>query len=298
LPGGGAVIGHETGAEQTGADTVPERVPQMPGQDARTLSAARHQATGPGPGNLAALPSGSQPAATVSPEQARRAEWAAVAADEAYRAGDFGRARQLISHAAGLDPARASLWDTCHREITAKQLLTHAEAARQDGDHDRARALLDQCRELDPRLEARWHRHLTGVRDGYITHHEPGPATEPAAGPGRDRPRPAREPAAGHAQDTSTGPHQPGHPAQSHQRVMTRPAADRQPQPAGHGDRLAPVTQSGPTAGHQWQPAATGDARQLDAHRQREQGTPEQAVHDPGLPAEAGHPEAEQEACG
>jgi hypothetical protein len=32
--------------------------------------------------------------------------------------------------------------------------------------------------------------------------------------------------------------------------------------------------------------------------QQPEQGPPEQALHDPGLPAEAEHPEPEQEACG
>jgi hypothetical protein len=295
FPGGGAVIGHETGAA-----TAPARVQPMPGQYARTLSAAGHQATSPAPGSLAAvpLPPGTQPAATVSSEQARRAAWAAVAADEAYRAGDLGHARQLISHAAGLDPARAGLWDTCHREITAKQLLTQADAARHDGDHDRARALLEQCRELDPRLEARWHRHLTGIRDGHLTHRQPGPATEPEAGPGRSHPRPAREPAAGRALGTSTSPHQLGRPAQRHQPALTGPAADRQPQPAGHGDRPARVTQPGPTVGHQRQSAAADGGRQPDTHRQPEQGTHEQAWHDLGLPAEAEHPEPEQEACG
>jgi hypothetical protein len=297
LPGG-AVTGHETAAEQVGAAPVPERVQQMPGQDARTLSAAGYQASSPAPGSLAAMPppKGSQPSATVSPEQARRAAWAAVAADEAYRAGDFGRARQLISHAAGLDPTRAGVWDTCHREITAKQLLTQVGAARQDGDHDRAGALLDQCRELDPRLEARWHRHLTGIRHGHLTHQEPGPAPEPATGPGH--PRPAREPAAGRAPDISTGPHQPGRPVHRHQPAIIRPAADRQPQRPGHGDRPAPVAQPAPTVQHQWQPAATYGGRQPDTHRQPERGTPEQALHDPELPAQAEHPEAEQEACG
>jgi hypothetical protein len=299
VPGGG-VIGYETGAEQSGAATTPEGVQQMPGQDACTLSASGYQAASPASGSFAAVPPppGSQPPATVSPEQARRAAWAAVAADQAYRACDFGRARQLISDAADLDPTRARLWDTCYREITAKQLLTQADAARQGGEHDRAGALVEQCRELDPRLEARWHQHLTGIRDGHITQHEPATAAEPAAGPGRSHLRPAREPAAGRAPDVGTGAHQPGHSAPSHQPAVTRPAADRQPQAAGHGDRLAPVTQPGPAARHQWQPAATAGGRQPDAHRQREQGAPEQAVHDPGLPAKAEHPEAEQEACG
>jgi hypothetical protein len=272
----------------------------MPGQDARTLSAAGHQATSPAPGNPAAMPppKGSQPSATVSPEQARRAAWAAVAADEAYRAGDFGRARQLISHAAGLDPARAGLWDTCHREIIAKQLLTQADAARQDGDHHRALAFLEQCRELDPRLEARWHRHLTGIRDGHITCQEPGPATEPAAGPGRGNPRPAREPAARRVPGMSTGPQQPGHSAQSHQPAITRPAADLQPRPAGHGDRPASGTQPGPTVRHRWQPTATDDGRQPDTPQHPEQGTPGQAPHGTQRPAQAEHAEPEQEACG
>jgi hypothetical protein len=191
VPGGDAVTGHETGA------AAPERGHQTPGRSARTVPAAGYQVTSPALGNLLAAlspPPGAQLAATVSPEQARRTGWAAVAADEAYRVGDLGRARQLISHAADLDPARAGLWDTCHREITAKQLLTQADAARQDGDHDRAGALVDQCRELDPRLEARWHRHLTGIRNGHITHQEPRPATEPEAGHGRGHPGPPGKP--------------------------------------------------------------------------------------------------------
>src|SRR5207302_162989 len=80
-------------------------------------------------GSLTATPPpGWQPAPAVSRERARRAAQAAVAADEAYRAGDFGRARQLISQAAGLDPSRAGLWVTCHREIAAKQPVTQAAA--------------------------------------------------------------------------------------------------------------------------------------------------------------------------
>ena len=79
---------------------------------------------------------------------------------------------------------------------------------------------------------------------------------------------------------------------------MTSPAAGRQPHPTGHGDRTAPATQPVTTAGHQWQPTTANDGRQPDTHRQPEQATPEQAGHDPGLPAEAEPPEAEQEACG
>jgi hypothetical protein len=285
VPGGDAVTGHKTGAAALG------RGQQTPGRPAHTLPAAGHQVTSPAPGNLLAAgppPPGTQPAATVSPGQARRADWAAVAADEAYRTGDLGRARQLISHAAGLDPARASLWDTCHREITAKQLLTQADAARQDGDHDRAGALVAQCRELDPRLEARWHRHLTGIRNGHLTHHEPRPATEPEAGHGRGHPRPARETAAEPAPGKSTRPQQPSHPTQSHPPATTRPGADRHPQPADRAERPAPVTQ----------PGAAEGGRLPDMPRQPEQGTPEQAMHDPGLRAEAEYPEPEQEACG
>jgi hypothetical protein len=288
---GGDVIGHETGAEQTGGAAAPQPRQQMPGRDARDLPAAGYQVTSPAPGNLLAAvppPPRRQPAATVSPEQARRAAWAALAADEAYRAGELGRARQLISHAAGLDSARAGLWDTCHREITAKQLLTQADAARQHGDHDRAGALVEQCRELDPRLEARWHRHLTGIRNGQITHQEPRPATGSEAGHDRGHPWPARETAADRAPGKSTGLQQPSHPAQSHRPAITRPPADRQPQPAGRVERPARTTQ----------PGATEGGRLPDMPRQPEQGTPEQALHDAELHAEAEHPEPEREACG
>jgi hypothetical protein len=299
LPGG-AVIEHETAAEQTGGAVSSQQRQQMPGWYVRTLSAAGHQAASAAPGSLVAvpLPSGSRPSAIVSPEQARRAAWAAVAADEAYRGGDFGCARQLISCAAALDPTRASLWDTCHREITAKQLLTQADTARQDGDHDRAGALVEQCQELDPRLEARWHRHLTGIRNGQITHHEPEPATERAAGHGRGHSRPIREPAAEPAPGRSTSPQMSSHPAQSHHPGVTVPPAGWQPRPTAHGFRPAPVTQPGPTARHQRQPTTTEGGRPPDTPRQPEEDVPEQAVHDAELPVQAEHSEPEQEACG
>ena len=45
---------------------------------------------------------------------------AAVAANQAYRAGDLDAARQLTDQAAALDPARADLWQQHQEQITAR----------------------------------------------------------------------------------------------------------------------------------------------------------------------------------
>lgn len=299
-PDGSVLIGHHAAAEPTGGVPVPERADQMPGRYARTLTAAGYQITSPAPGSFTATPPppGWQPAVTVSPEQARRAVQAAVAADEAYRAGDFGGARQLISDAAGLDPSRAGLWEICLREITAKQLFTQAGAARQDGDQDRAGALLEQCRELDPRLEARWHRHLTGIRHGQITHRESRPDAERTAGRDRDHDRPAQGPAGERARGRGTGPRRPGAPAREPRPEITGPKAAGQPQPAPHDDRPGPAAPPGRTAGRSWQPAAPNGDRPQNPPRQPEPGTPERAAQNTAPPPQAAQPEPEQEACG
>jgi hypothetical protein len=303
---------HQHGDTQTPArHTAPVREPapdspaadqRDPGEPAEHITtappgAAGHQATSPVPGGrTAAPPPQQQPATAVTAGQDRRATQAAAAADEAYRAGDFSRARQLISHAAALDPGRASLWAACHREIAAKHLFTQATTARQDGDRDRAAALLDQCRALDPRLEARWHRHLTGIRHGQLTRRPPGPTAERANGDGRGHPPRARQPAAGHAPGTTAEPQPPGTPARTPQPATTGPPADGQPHPARHVGRPAQAAPPGPTARNPRQPALSGGGRPQP--RQPEHGTPEPAAPATAPPTPAGQPEPEQEACG
>ena len=81
---------------------------------------------------------------------------AAVAANQAYRAGDLDQARQLIDQAAALDPSRARLWQQHREQIAARRLILDARAAHAAGDRQRADKLLGDARQLDPRMPAVW----------------------------------------------------------------------------------------------------------------------------------------------
>ena len=81
---------------------------------------------------------------------------AAVAANQAYRAGDLDQARQLIDQAAALDPSRAGLWQQHREQIAARRLILDARAAHAAGDQQRADKLLGDARQLDPRMPAIW----------------------------------------------------------------------------------------------------------------------------------------------
>ena len=103
-----------------------------------------------------------QPEHTVEPSRgpgdSRRmdANRAAVAANQAYRAGDLDQARQLIDQAAALDPSRAGLWQQHREQIAARRLILDARAAHAAGDQQRADKLLGDARQLDPRMPAIW----------------------------------------------------------------------------------------------------------------------------------------------
>lgn len=113
-----------------------------------------------------------------------RANRAAAAANQAYRAGDLAAARQLTDQASALDPARADLWQQHQEQITARRLILDAQAAHADGDHQRVQELLGQARELDPRMPAIWDGDLPGLPpSGTARHHR-----EHAAEPGPDGP--------------------------------------------------------------------------------------------------------------
>jgi hypothetical protein len=129
-----------------------------------------------------------------------QANRAAVAANQAYRAGDLDRARQLVDQAAAADPSRAGLWQQHRKQIAARRLIHGARAAHADGNHQRADKLLQDARQLDPRMPALW--------DGDL------PALPPA--------RPARQ-----ARDRDTAPPGPGDAAGNGR----SPATD-----AGRGD--------------------------------------------------------------
>jgi hypothetical protein len=81
---------------------------------------------------------------------------AAVAANQAYRAGNLDQARQLIEQAAALDSSRAGLWQQHREQIAARRLILDARAAHAVGDYQRADILLGDARQLDPRMPAIW----------------------------------------------------------------------------------------------------------------------------------------------
>jgi hypothetical protein len=108
-----------------------------------------------------------------------RANRAAVAANQAYRAGDLDSARQLTEQAAALDPGRAGLWQQHQEQITARRLIRDAQAAHADGNHQRVQELLGQARQLDPRLPAIWDRDLPGLPAARTAHQPREHAVEP-----------------------------------------------------------------------------------------------------------------------
>jgi hypothetical protein len=107
-------------------------------------------------------PTAAQPEHAASPVvglgDSRRmdANRAAVAANQAYRAGDLDQARQLIDQAAVLDPSRVRLWQRHQDQIAARWLILDARAAHAAGDDQRADKLLGDARQLDPRMPAIW----------------------------------------------------------------------------------------------------------------------------------------------
>src|SRR5262249_12988695 len=84
-PGGSVVIGHEAITETIGGSAAGDRTRQMTSRYARTLESAGYQVTSPAPGSLTILPKsgGRQARPVVSPERARQATRAALAANEA-----------------------------------------------------------------------------------------------------------------------------------------------------------------------------------------------------------------------
>ena len=133
------------------------------------------------------LPRERQDGGTTAPQHdspRMRANRAAVAANQAYRAGDLDAARQLTDQAAALDPARANLWQQHQEQITARRLILDAQAAHADGDHQRVQDLLGQARQLDPRMPAIWDGDLPGLPPAQRALH----FHEHAAAPGPDGP--------------------------------------------------------------------------------------------------------------
>ena len=121
-----------------------------------------------------------------------QANRAAVAANQAYKAGDLDRARELTEQAAALDPSRAGLWQQHRNDIAARRLIISARAAHADGDHERAGKLLQDARQLDPRLRTLWDGSLPAQPAAQLTRQAPGSGTTAAEADGTASPsRPA-----------------------------------------------------------------------------------------------------------
>jgi hypothetical protein len=195
-PDGGIIIRHvATGRAVAGAEPS-QRANRMLSEYASTLRRAGFSVAGHIPGTIsvtrqpaAGSTEGGKHAGDRQNDRHSRANRAAAAANEAYRAGDFGRARQLVDQAAALDPSRASLWERYHSEIEAKRLLRKAQTAQAEGDQDRAGKLVQEVARLDPRLRALWDQDLPSLPEA----HDRAPARASAGrGPATPSPAPAQ----------------------------------------------------------------------------------------------------------
>jgi len=207
---------HEPGGHPAAAETG-----VASGRDGRHTTAQREHAVSP-----AAGPGGSR---------RRNANRAAVAANQAYRAGDMDQARQLIDQAAALDPSRTGLWRQHEEQIAARRLILDARAAHAAGDQQRADKLLGDARQLDPRMPAIWDGDLDARlpvrRASRGPAHEasasgprqPSTATRLAARADAAAPQPGISAQAG--QD-SPRPSWPSSPARSHPHPESTPVAD------------------------------------------------------------------------
>jgi hypothetical protein len=196
-PGRTGAPGQEaSGGGPSGGRPVGARVGPASGYDDRRTTAQPEQAASPAAG----------------PGDSRRvdANRAAVAANQAYRAGDLDAARQLIDQAAALDPSRARLWQQHREQIAARRLILDARAAHAAGDHQRADNLLGDARQLDPRMPAIWDGDLDASLSARPASHSPARGPSPPA---------PRQPSTAVRQAARADPAapQPGIPAQADQ---------------------------------------------------------------------------------
>jgi hypothetical protein len=256
--GGGIRIEHVAIAEDIRGVAAWDRMAQMLGRYEVTLRRAGFTVTRPTPGSLA-VTRPSPPAASGAPTatghgRRMQANRAAVAANEAYRAGNLDLARQLTGQAAELDPSRADLWQRHREEIAAKRLLLSAKKADAEGDHPRARKLTDDAQRLDPRLRQPWDRQLSkhpAAQRAPARTRQPGAArTTPATAPTTSAKRgTSREP---WNRQQSAPRSEPPHPS---------------PAPAPGGARTARPPSASPTAepGHREQQRTDAHPREAEA---------------------------------
>jgi N12 class adenine-specific DNA methylase/SAM-dependent methyltransferase len=142
---------HQSEAHRSGA--AADAAHQTPSQSEKDISAQ------PFPGQN-----------SNSREQADRT---AVAAHEAYKAGDLDQARQLTDQAAVLDPSRAELWQQHQQRIAARRLILDARTAHTEGNHQRAQELLASARQIDPRMPAIWDSGLPALPSAQPAQRDP-----------------------------------------------------------------------------------------------------------------------------
>jgi hypothetical protein len=205
-PGGGVIIRHVAAGRAVAGAEPSQRANRMLSEYASRLRRAGFSVAADIPGTItvtrqpvAGNTVGGSPAGDRQNDRRTRANRAAAAANEAYRARDFTRARQLVDQAAALDPSRASLWQRYHSEIEAKRLLREAQTAQTEGDQGRAGKLMQEVARLDPRLRALWDQDLPSLPEA----HDRAPARASAGhGPATPSPAPVqhacpRDPSAG-----------------------------------------------------------------------------------------------------
>ena len=148
-----------------------------------------------------------QPAPAAEDTARVQANRAAVAANEAYKAGDLDRAGELTEQAAALDPSRAGLWQQHRNDIAARRLITRRP---------------DSARRRRPRA-------------GQTAPAGRPPARPPAADPvGRQPAGPASQPSRGRA-GAWTWQHRPG--SRRHRPAPDPPGSHRAARRAGHRSR-------------------------------------------------------------
>ena len=181
----------EVAAARTRVGDIDEALDRMARDDARRAQVAAGQEAGDASGHREPGAPRTETEVGTTPEthprsgahvfaQREQANRAAVAANEAYRAGDLNQARQLVDQAATLDPSRAVLWQQHRDQIAARRLILDAQAARTDADQQQAQVLLDNARQLDPRMPAIWDGDLPAVPPTRPVHGDmsvPGPGS-------------------------------------------------------------------------------------------------------------------------
>ena len=164
-PGRAGASGQETssGPHPSGGPPAAAKTATASGRDDRHVTAQPGHAADPatGPGHSCRMD----------------ANRAAVAANQAYRAGDLDQARQLIDQAAALDPSRAGLWQRHREQIAARRLILDARAAHAAGDQQKADELLGDARQLDPRMPAIWDGDLDASLPARPASHVPAHET-------------------------------------------------------------------------------------------------------------------------